>query len=42
MIYLSEEEQNFSEIISAGTSVTTANTAIYDDTDLQSEPSRSE
>jgi hypothetical protein len=42
MIDLSEEEQNCSEIISVGTSVTTANTAIYDDTELQSESSGSE
>jgi hypothetical protein len=54
MIDLSEEGQNFSEIIStseeeivslgivAGTSVTTASTAIYDDTELQSESSESE
>jgi hypothetical protein len=49
MIDLSEEKQNFREIISTGeeeivsfgniarTSVTTANTAVYDDRELQSE-----
>jgi hypothetical protein len=51
---VSEEEQNFSEIISAseeeivslgsvaGTSVTPASTAIYNDTDLQTESGGSE
>jgi hypothetical protein len=54
MIDLSEDEHNFSEIISAseeeilslgsaaGTSVTAASTAIYNDTDLQSESGGSE